>query len=132
MLLALECAFRVPPQHHYFHLCISAAFLLCRTQDELVSAYSESEPYSEFESDASRYVQSYSDSDSERTDASSDTPLVPETHDPDLLVFRQSANFMLKLSEMIYNHALELSVKRSVENFAKSSMQAIPGAVNIY
>ena len=40
-----------------------------------------------------------------------------ESHDDsqgDLRVFRQSANFMLKLSEIVYNHALQLSLKRKM------------------
>ena len=40
----------------------------------------------------------------------------------DVTVYRQSANFMLKLSELIYNHALQVSVKRSIHG--------IPGVRN--
>lgn len=82
-------------------------------------------PYSESEYDASQSMISYSDSDSE----SVESIVVADAQDSDLAVFRQSANFMLKLSEMIYNHALELSVKRSVENFTNDFTNFTPGTV---
>ncbi|XP_078482833.1 osmotic avoidance abnormal protein 3-like isoform X1 [Ciona intestinalis] len=61
------------------------------------------------------------------TPTSSNSPMSPtyshqpskhemDQEDTDLLVYRQSANFMLKLSELIYNHALEVSVRRSIHN----------------
>ena len=46
--------------------------------------------------------------------ASSASSDAPSSEDNDVTVYRQSANFMLKLSELIYNHALEVSVKKSI------------------
>lgn len=91
-------------------------------QESIISSScaSESYPYSD-DSDVSDY------SDSDNMDVVSGLPTVEQGDgdDTDLLVYRQSANFMLKLSEMIYNHALELSVQQSIVSFPPASSDPV-------
>ena len=51
-----------------------------------------------------------------RRSKSADSIESNEDSQGDLRVFRQSANFMLKLSEIVYNHALQLSLKRKMSD----------------
>ncbi|XP_039270817.2 osmotic avoidance abnormal protein 3-like isoform X2 [Styela clava] len=95
-------------------------------QERFVSSCSEVEPYSGVESDTSRCGSSFSETEDESGNPEN---AVQESPDADLLVYRQSANFMLKLSEMIYNHALELSVKRSIDTFPNEPLEAVAHAL---
>ena len=64
-------------------------------------------------------------------DSSSASSRAPSA-DKDVTMFRQSANFMLKLSELIYNHALEVSVKRSIHGHPGVKQAARTIAVRRY
>jgi len=52
-----------------------------------------------------------------------------DQYDTDLKVYRQSANFMLKLSELIYNHALQISVRRSIHERAPHPLGRLGSSV---
>lgn len=50
----------------------------------------------------------------------------------DLLVFRQSANFMLKLSEIVYNHALQLSLQQNIRKHDQQVNYSWHGLLHLF